>query len=429
MRRKSSLSACGRSGWSRRGDLGKGPYRGERCPELVIDRGDEVVLQLVEHLQPGVRLPQLGRGRLQRARFLLELPVGLDHARCLVEDAHHLVDAERFLLDHRANEHPGGCSADHAGEQPFIEQDGLGIRLHGRRRVDSAGTCEALERGGGFLAAYEAHRQRHQIGDLCGASPDLGRLAGIDGIDEHRRARPLHGTLPCGKGHRQKSAGIDEHRPEGAMGHRIEPGEAEERIGLQQRDAERSIGDEVHAERARARKGGKQQRVAPDQEPARDTGECARLGGAAPIESADDCRRELGDGDKRHQADRDERELGAVVTHVEVAEHHDDDHGRPPDPEEKPRQVRLLGQAQPLHPKQRRHHDVVADHQAERRRLDHDHARRGGQPAEERDQGQRNGCAVASGSDRTRLSGSVSVGSIILPAMAIGRTNRLIASR
>ena len=41
----------------------------------------------------------------------------------------------------------------------------------------------------------------------------------------------------------------------------------------------------------------------------------------------------------------------------------------------------------------------------------------------------RNGCAVASGSDSTRLSGSVSVGSIIRPAMAIGRTNRLIASR
>ena len=47
-------------------DFGEGPDRGERRSKLVIDRGDEIVLEAIELLEAGIGFLQLGGGRLER---------------------------------------------------------------------------------------------------------------------------------------------------------------------------------------------------------------------------------------------------------------------------------------------------------------------------------------------------------------------------
>ena len=74
-------------------DLGERADRGERRAELVRDVRDEVVLHLVELLEPLVRAPELRVRARELARLLLELPAVLHDLRGLVEDGHHLVHA------------------------------------------------------------------------------------------------------------------------------------------------------------------------------------------------------------------------------------------------------------------------------------------------------------------------------------------------
>ena len=105
VRRSDSLMMRPRKRWRSAGvevrvvvqDLGERADRGERRAQLVRHRGDEVVLEPVELLQALVGGLQARGGRLQLALLVLELVAVGDHLRGLVDDRHHLVEAQRAL--------------------------------------------------------------------------------------------------------------------------------------------------------------------------------------------------------------------------------------------------------------------------------------------------------------------------------------------
>ncbi|MCY1434361.1 hypothetical protein D9M71_504200 [compost metagenome] len=109
-------------------DLGEGADRGQRRAQLVGHGGDEIVLQAVEFLQSRVGRTQFAGGRLQFVRLLLQAPAVGQHLRGFVEDAKHLVHAQRLLLHHRGQHHPRRGGADGAGQLLLGEVHQVGIR-------------------------------------------------------------------------------------------------------------------------------------------------------------------------------------------------------------------------------------------------------------------------------------------------------------
>ncbi len=278
--------------------------------------------------------------------------------------------------------------ADHAGEQALAEEHHLRVGVERGRRIDAARARPAGEGGGRPLAAEEARGQRDEVGQVGRAPPDLRGIIEAEGIDEQGRLRPLDRALPGEQRHAEEGADVGEHGPEDAVRHRIEPGQAEQRVGLQQGEAEQAVIGKRRRQRAGLRQRRQELGIEPDQEAQRDAGHRARLGGAAPEQAADDGRRELRDSDEGHQADRDQRVTLAVRAHVEVAERHQPGHRGTANPEKQAREIRPAREAEGTDTQQRRHHHVVAHHQAQRRRLNHHHARRRRQSAEEGDQRQ-----------------------------------------
>ncbi|MCY1554443.1 hypothetical protein D9M68_910170 [compost metagenome] len=94
-------------------------------------RRHEVVLEPVQALELFVRFAQLVGGAFERARLVFQrVRVGAQ-LRCLVEDAHHVVQIQCLLLHHRGHHHARRSAADGAGQLRFHEmhQPGVGGNL------------------------------------------------------------------------------------------------------------------------------------------------------------------------------------------------------------------------------------------------------------------------------------------------------------
>ena len=131
-----------------------------------------------------------------------------------------------------------------------------------------------------------------------------------------------------------------------------------------------------------------QQRVQPDQEAGAQPDQRAAQAGAFPVDPEQDRRRELRGRAERHQARRGQRMGFADQLEVQVAEQQGGEDAAPTDRQQQTAQVRPLVQAQPAHPQQHRHDQVVAHHGAERDRLDDHHGGRRRQAAEIGKQGE-----------------------------------------
>ena len=253
-----------------------------------------------------------------------------------------------------------------------------GVGRHAGRRIVAAAPRVVAERGIGALGAEESREQRPQFRQRRLAPPDVhvGPFAGAaEHVDEARRLRLLRHALPREHRHDDVGADVGDHAPEHRVRDVVEPREPEQRVRLEQRDAERPLVQEADRQPARLGERRQQQRVEPDGESGAEPRERARARGALPVDAADGRRRELRDRREGDEADRHQRVGFAGETEVEVAEQHDRDDRAAADAEQQAREVLLLGEPHRPHAQQHGHHEVVAHHRRQRDGLDDHHAR------------------------------------------------------
>jgi hypothetical protein len=393
----------------------------------MADRRDEVVLQAIQLLQALVGGAQLrGRG-LQLVRLLLEPAAVFDHLRGLVEDAHDFVDAERlFFRDGRDHDARRG-GADGAGQQPL----GMAheFTIDGEcGEIDATARGIVLERFIGANAPEEPRHQVRKVGQLGGAAPEPSGLGLLKGIDEQRGLGAFERGLVGQQRNADEGADIHQHGPEQAVGDGVEAGEAEEGVGLQERNAERPLIDELERQPAGAGERGQQKRVGPQEEAAADGDEGRRRAGAPPEQAEQDGRKELGDGGEGDESDGDERIAFADQPHVEIAEQQQEWDRHPPNLEQERRQLGPIGEAEPAPAQQQWHHQIVRHHRAKGHGLHDDHAGAGREAADEDEQRQR----ILLGRQRQSQHDGIGVDSrraVRRPASAIGSTKMLIRKR
>ena len=200
--------------------------------------------------------------------------------------------------------------------------------------------------------------------------------------------------------------------------------------GLSTREAHGAIVDEAAADPAGIGEGRQQQRVEPDGRSGGDARHGAPRRAALPHETAEEGGRELRNGSKGDEAHLRQRRRGAdhpVIAIGECKHQHD---GPAPDEHQAFAHVVVNGDALlvPL-AQQKRHDEVVADHDRQRDALHDHHGGGGGQSAEEGDHGE----DLAAGVDRQRQHEGVADPSRAAdssrPAMAMGMTKMLMATR
>ena len=101
----------------------------------------------------------------------------------------------------------------------------------------------------------------------------------------------------------QEHADVEQQRPERAMGQRVPAAQAEQLFRPQPVDAERTVLDPAaRSSQPHVRQRRQQQRVSPQHGAGEQAGERAGAAGAAPVQAADQRRRELRDRGEREQA-------------------------------------------------------------------------------------------------------------------------------
>ena len=172
--------------------LRKCPDRGQRCAQFVGHGGDEVVLHAIQFLQAGIGLAQFRRGSRQFQRLLFEFTRVGAHLGGLVEDVHHLIDAQRLFGHHRGHHRARRGGADGTGQQGFREIDQACIGGKFLDRVQTALPRMTQECFLGTLAAEETTGQGQQVVQPGAASP-TGYACRLGAADEQRRlARLAH---------------------------------------------------------------------------------------------------------------------------------------------------------------------------------------------------------------------------------------------
>ncbi|MEO6409628.1 MAG: hypothetical protein ABIO45_12870, partial [Burkholderiaceae bacterium] len=92
--------------------------------------------------------------------------------RRLVEHAHHIVEAERLLLDDRGDHHPRRRAADRAGQLRLDELHQPGIGRYLLDRGDAALARIVAEHLGRARRTEKAARQRQQLFDTGAPAPE-----------------------------------------------------------------------------------------------------------------------------------------------------------------------------------------------------------------------------------------------------------------
>ena len=183
-----------------------------------------------------------------------------------------------------------------------------------------------------------------------------------------------------------KEPDVHEHGPDRGMRDRVEPLKSEQRVRLEQGNSQRAVLDEALGDPTRAREGRQQERVDPHQESAGKPGEGAGLGGALPVDAADDRRHELHRRRERNEPDRHQRIGLADQANIGITEQHHENNRDAADHQQDACEVPALRQMQAADAQKQRHDEVVADHGRECNRLDDDHAGGGRKAPDEDDQ-------------------------------------------
>ena len=165
------------------------------------------------------------------------------------------------------------------------------------------------------------------------------------------------------------------------MGQRVPAGESEQLLRSQPVDAERSAQQPRVVEPAGLGEGRQQQGVDPHREAEQQAGLHALAAGTAPVQAADQRRRELRDRRERHQAEGRQRGVTAAHPVIAVGHGRETEDRDPADPEHGRGDVAVVA-LRPAAPEQRRHHQVVGDHGRQRHAGDDDHAGGRGEAAD-----------------------------------------------
>ena len=253
-------------------DLGERADRGQRRAQLVADRGQEVVLELVELAQALVGLAQLGGGLLERLRLLLQPLAVLDGLRGLVQDLHEIVGADHLAAHDRAHHHPRTGRADGARElalgqlhqcrrrprrpAPAPGRGGAGPWQRPCRRGPGPGSGSARPRKAATVAS-----PRHSSPRPRCWSTSTNSTACIRSRLLWRPSSPHSTTRPRLTPRLQTTAWLTGPRP-------VRPNNA---CGPQQLDPERAVAHDRGVDQPGRRQGRQDQRVEPDRDAAAQT--------------------------------------------------------------------------------------------------------------------------------------------------------------
>ena len=214
----------------------------------MAHRRHEVVLELVELLEPLVRGPQLVGGGFELLALFLEPTAVDDELGGFVQDLHDLVDIVHFLAQHRSDHDARRGRADGAGELALDIGYDVGVGRAGVVEAVVALACEALKSGFRQRLADETGEQTPQVSDRGPTAPnpfsgrpaaeDVHELVGLAALDDRLRGHQRDGHV---------ESDIDDHRPEQGMRDRIEAGKTEQLVRAQQGDAERAVIHEAFA--------------------------------------------------------------------------------------------------------------------------------------------------------------------------------------
>ena len=307
-----------------------------------------------------VEQAQLPHPSLEVLTTLLQ---GLRH---LSEDVEDSLEAGGGPLRQGLQDGLGGRSPDGARQRTLGELEELApVGLGQRTPVgDAPGVNEAAE---GLLGLVAPDKLGHQL---------LEPLGG-ESVDTHgcRRPGPLalehpHEAFGLGRleqrgprveGDRGKGGDVEGDRPEDRVGPGAYPGDPEELLGAEPGDPEGPLADEALGDPARAHERGKEQRIDPDAEPGRESGQRALARGPAPVEATEEGGGELGHRRERDEADVHQRVRLADEVVVRVAEQDGDGDGQPLGVDEEPGDVAGHAAAD-----ERGNDQVVEDHRGQR---------------------------------------------------------------
>ena len=307
----------------------------------------------------------------------------------LVEQRDHLAQLHARAAQRAGQGQPRRGRADRRGEQAFgeLRERAVGglVGLPGAALLRGV-VGERAPRG---ALADDEFGQREQLAAAHAAGPAAGAERGTlhVGIEERGREQLVLQPWPLPRGDEHERADVEQQRPERAVGERVPADQAEQLLRAQPADAEWAVLDPCGREPAAVGERRQQQRVQPQRRTDEQPRERARAAGAAPVQPADQRRRELRDRRECEQAVLGERVVGAGAAMVGVGHRCQAQDRRAAHPQHLA--VDCLGRPQHAAAQQQRHDQVVADHRRQRHAGDDHHAGRGREAADVDDQRQR----------------------------------------
>ena len=368
--------------------------------DQVRDRASHVqhAVRVAEHLlvapvpghQPHVRVHHADAGADVLQRGGQDLAVEAQLLPCLIQHGDHFAQFHARAAQHAGQHDARGGGADGGGQQALGELHPGAVG--GRVGLQLAFQQLRLLGEGAARMPFADHAfgQGTQVAHAHAAGPFAGHQRGALRIrvEEGRGAQPLvhAGTRACGDDHHR--AGVDQQRPERAVGQRVPAAQAEQLLRAQPVDAEGAVVQPRHAEPAGLRHRWQQQGIDPCRETQHHAGLHAAPAGAAPVQSADQARGELRHGRERHQPVRGQRVVAAAAV-VGIGGQGEQQDRHAADPQHARGHVGLGVVFGPAAPQQHRHDQVVADHRRQRDAGHDHHAGRRGEAAHVGDDRQR----------------------------------------
>ena len=266
----------------------------ENFAELPVP-ADQLQL-LVEH---GDALAHVVERGLQYRAVVLDRGIGV------VEQLQRRLGRDRALAQQQRQHQPRRRGADRRGEHVLgvAHQAEIGLVLG--IEADAVGGGEAFEGRARALLAEIARDRRGQFFHRHRGAPEPEARRDRRQIRRHEDVglQPLDRRGRAPQRHADIGDDVDGQAPDHAV-HQRRQIEAEQMLRPQRGDGPWPVGEDVLADEADIGKARQQQRIGPDRDAAGHAGDGAAGGAAAPDQTAEKRRRELGDGGEREQADR-----------------------------------------------------------------------------------------------------------------------------
>ncbi len=341
-----------------------------------VEHAVGVVEQLLVAAVPGDK-PHLRIDHAHPLRDVLE--GGGQHLAVVAQGVAGFVQqADHFAQLHaRTAQHRGQGAACGGGAQRGRQQ-ALGV-LHQRAVGRLFGIPRPRQAAGVFLEgpprmrlAEDAFGQGQQFAAAHLAGPAAGRQRRLVrvGIQVCGGGQLVLQQRPVAHRHEHERGHVAQQRPEHAVGQRIPAAQPEQRLRAQPGQAQRAFAQPVGAGSIALQQRRQQQAPGPQRGPAEQACIGAGTAGAAPVQPADQGRRELRHRGERKQAVLGEELLAQRVPVVGECDQCQQQDRHPAHPQH------LAFDRHPLRkhpaPQQQRQHQVVADH-GRQRHAGHDH--------------------------------------------------------